>query len=180
MKAIPPFRGQKIPLSQRLISGAIGQDYVIKHYRKAKRVVKTKFPNMTGIIPSAKQKVSRHTFRKAVAFAQSIYRNSEKKREWQRKLRKPRRLFQALMKVYYKQKAERLFQNQIRLNRWRKNITQNSSLPQWQTPTILFALNQPVNCNLFSVVYSLRSSAISAGLPIRHPKIRHQPFLLFS
>jgi hypothetical protein len=56
-KAIPPFRGQYIPLSQRLVQGAIGELYVIKHYRKKRLVVKTKYPNMQGIIPSTKQKI---------------------------------------------------------------------------------------------------------------------------
>jgi hypothetical protein len=84
---------------------------------------------MQGIVPSSKQKVSRRTFRKAVAFAQAIYWNKEKKAEWRAKLRKPRRLFQALMKVYYKQKAERAFRNNQRLNKWRRTITANGGIP---------------------------------------------------
>jgi hypothetical protein len=141
-----------IPFSESLVRGAIGKLFVIKHYKRG-RIIKTKYPNMQGIVPSSKQKISRRTFRKAVQFAQAIYWNKEKKETWYRQLRKPRRLFQALMKVYYKQKAERTFRNNQRLNKWRRTLQTNGGVPATLTHTHL--CNSSLLLTLFAA-YSLQ------------------------
>jgi hypothetical protein len=165
MKAIPPFRGQPIPFSESLVRGAIGKAFVIKHYKKGK-IIKTKYPDMQGIKPSSKQKISRRTFRKAVAFAQAIYWNPEKKAEWKAKLRKPRRLFQALMKVYYKQKAERAFRNQQRLNKWRRTLQSNGGVPAAFTYTNRCDSSLLITpaCRLQLIANSLQLTAFSLPL----------------
>ena len=54
----------------RMIQGAIGKRFVIKHYSYG--IIMTRYPNMKNIIPTEKQKLRRRLFRKAVQYAQSI------------------------------------------------------------------------------------------------------------
>ena len=109
-----------------MIRGAIGKRFVIKHYKYG--VVKTKYPDMSRIISSEAQKMRRRLFKRAVAYAQKIYANSELKEEMRRILRRPRRLFQALMKEWFKQQKEKLFLNERRINRWRNNLSQSKTV----------------------------------------------------
>ena len=125
----PHVPKHQLTFLQRWVQGAIGKKYVVKHY-KGGRIVKTAYPNMKNIVPSSKQKISRRTFRKAVQFAQRIYWNPQKKVEWKKKLRKPWRLFQALMKVYYRRKRDKADQGLMRRNHWRRNVLLNGGLPK--------------------------------------------------
>lgn len=109
-----------------MIRGAIGKRFVIKHYKYG--VVKTKYPDMSRIIPSEAQKMRRRLFKRAVAYAQKIYANPELKEEMRKILRRPRRLFQALMKEWFKQQKEKLFLNERRINRWRNNLSQSKTV----------------------------------------------------
>jgi hypothetical protein len=115
---------KKVDFLTSLITGAIGKEYVVKHY--GKRVVVTRYPYMKGIIPSRKQKMRRSLFRKAVAYAQAVYADPVIKETKRRLLRRPKRLFQALMKEWFRKRRERKMLNQTRVNRWRRNIELNS------------------------------------------------------
>ena len=130
---------KRLPLIYRLIQGSIGKRFVIKHYKHG--IIKTKFPNMKNIIPTEAQKQRRRLFRLAVKYAQSIYANPVLKEEKRRLLRRPKRLFQALMKEWFKKRAERNFWNQRRLTQWKNNLVVDQptieSLSQLNNPTSL-------------------------------------------
>ena len=116
---------QRIPFLYTLLTGAIGKRFVIKHYKYG--VVMTRYPNMKNIIPSQAQKMRRRLFRKAVKYAQAIYANPALKEEKRKMLRRPKRLFQALMKEWFKKRQERQYWNERRLKIWRKNIDSHRS-----------------------------------------------------
>ena len=108
------------------VRGAIGKQFVMKRY--GNKTVVTRYPDMSGIVPSTKQKVRRRLFARAVRYAQSIYWKGELKAEWKRKLRRPRRLFQALMKQYYRQLARKREQNEGRIQKWQRNVVAHGDL----------------------------------------------------
>jgi hypothetical protein len=110
------------------ISGAIGKKMVVKQYRK--KTVITKYPDMSGVVPSEKQKVGRRLFARAVRYAQSIYRSPELKAGWRRRLRRPKRLFQALMKQYYKQIREKEERRNRRIRLWTRSVEANRGVLQ--------------------------------------------------
>lgn len=117
---------QRIPFLYTLIRGAIGKRFVIIHYSYG--IIMTRYPNMKNIIPSEAQKQRRRMFRKAVKYAQSVYANSALKEEMRKILRRPKRLFQALMKHWFKKRQERQYWNKRRLTIWKQNIEQNNSI----------------------------------------------------
>ena len=75
-----------------MIRGAIGKRFVVKHYQ-GHRVVITKYPDMTGIVPSEEQKLRRCLFKRAVRYAQKVYANPALKKERRKQLRRPKRVF---------------------------------------------------------------------------------------
>ena len=89
---------QPVRLLHTWIRGAIGHDFVIKHYRYG--VVKTKFPDMTKIIASAQQRKCRNLFKEAVDYANKVYADPVKKSEWTNKSRKKHRVFNYIIKEY--------------------------------------------------------------------------------
>lgn len=91
---------QPIPFHLSLVHGSIGKNYVVKHYRK--RIVITKFPDMTGIIASKGQKECRKVFKDAVAYAKAIIYNGEKKKMLRERAGSGRNLFNAAIKEYMK------------------------------------------------------------------------------
>ena len=109
-----------------MIRGAIAKSFVVKHYRGGKVVV-TKYPDMKNIVASEKQKVSRRLFRKAVKYAQKVFSNPALKEEKRRVLRRPRRLFQALMKEWFQLRKEREWRAERRIERWRRKVRENES-----------------------------------------------------
>ena len=109
-----------------MITGAIGKEFVVKHY--GSQVVVTRYPNMKGIKPSRKQKQRRSLFKKAVLYAQSIYANPVLKEEKRKMLRRPKRLFQALMKQWFKRYEERKAKCQQRISVWQKNYAMNKTV----------------------------------------------------
>ena len=115
-----------LPPSMFQVRGAIGKQFVMKRY--GKKTVVTRYPDMTRIVPTVKQKVRRRLFARAVRYAQSIYWKGELKAEWKRRLRRPRRLFQALMKQYYRQLARKREQNEGRILRWSRNVAASRCL----------------------------------------------------
>ncbi len=117
---------KRLPLRYRLVTGAIGKRFVIKHYSYG--IIMTRYPNMKNIIPSEAQKMRRRLFCKAVKYAQSVYAKPELKEEKRRILRRPKRLFQALMKEWFKIRSERQYWNARRLRTWEQNIHENKQL----------------------------------------------------
>ena len=92
------MKKEKIPLLLTWIRGAIGKEFVIKHYRYG--VVKTKFPDMTRIIASVQQRKCRNLFKEAVAYAKTVIADPVKKKEWQKKVRIKHRVFNRIIKEY--------------------------------------------------------------------------------
>ena len=80
------------------IQGQIGKKIVIKHY--GKKVVVTRYPDMSNIKPSKLQKVNRSRFAEAVAYAQSINNDPVKKAAYSRKLKKGERVYQKALKEF--------------------------------------------------------------------------------
>ena len=62
---------ERMPFYYRMIRGAIGRKFVVKHYEGG-RVVVTRFPDMSGIVATEKQRVRRDLFREAVVWAKWI------------------------------------------------------------------------------------------------------------
>ena len=114
---------KRIPFLYRLVRGAIGKRFVVKHYRGG-QVVVTRYPDMRGIIPSEEQKRRRRLFTRAVRYARKVYATPALKEERRRLLRRPHRLFQALMKDWFRTQKEKDYRRQRRLQR---------RLQRWQT-----------------------------------------------
>ncbi|HEX2607423.1 MAG TPA: hypothetical protein VHK91_08590 [Flavisolibacter sp.] len=110
----------ELSFKEKMIQGRIGKRYVIKHYKTYK--VKTKVPDMSNIIPSRGQKRQRRLFRLAVQYAQEIYWNPVKREEKERIYRRPWRLFQKLMKEWFKKRKAKREAAQRRLKIWRRNV----------------------------------------------------------
>ena len=92
------MKRKKIPLLLTMIRGAIGKEFVIKHYRYG--VVKTKFPDMTKIIASAGQRKCRNLFKEAVAYTKTVIADPVKKKEWEKKVKIKYRVFNRVIKEY--------------------------------------------------------------------------------
>ena len=92
------MKREPIPLLLTWTRGAIGKEFVIKHYRYG--VVKTKFPDMTKIIASASQRKCRNMFKEAVAYAKTVMADPVKKKEWQKKIKIKNRVFNRIIKEY--------------------------------------------------------------------------------
>lgn len=75
----------ELPLSLRIVRGAIGKEFVIKYYKYG--VIKTKFPDMTRIIASMQQRKCRNLFKDAVAYAKEVIADPERKQHWQKRIR---------------------------------------------------------------------------------------------
>jgi hypothetical protein len=115
---------KRLPLKYHFVRGRIGKLFVIKRY-KGGVVVMTRYPDMTNIIASEKQKLQRRLFKQAVKYAKEIFSNPSKKAEKKKELRRPRRLFQALMKEWFRKKASKDYSNRRRLRIWKTNIELN-------------------------------------------------------
>lgn len=83
-----------------MIQGQIGKTMVVKHY--GKKVVVTKAPDMSNIVPSTAQKANRSRFAEAVAWAKSIHNNSVLKAAYAKQARKSKTVYQYLVKAYLK------------------------------------------------------------------------------
>ena len=94
------MKKQKEPIRILLtwIRGAVGKEFVIKHYKYG--VVKTKFPDMTKIIASAPQRKCRNLFKEAVAYAKIVYGDPVKRKVWAAKTRKKHRVINFIIKQY--------------------------------------------------------------------------------
>lgn len=79
------------------ISGAVGKKIVYKQYKDGEVI--TKFPDMSRVIASKGQRTCRNVFKEAVAYAQSINNDPEKKKAY-RKSRKNQTVFNAAISEY--------------------------------------------------------------------------------
>ena len=87
-----------LPLSVKIVRGAIGKEYVIKHYKYG--VIKTKYPDMTRIIASVQQRKCRDLFKDAVAYAKEVIADAERKRQWQKRIRRRNGVYNEAVKYY--------------------------------------------------------------------------------
>jgi hypothetical protein len=81
------------------LAGAIGTQLVVR-VRNGKTFV-SKFPDMSKVKPSAKQRKEKSRFAKAVSFAQSIINNPAKKAAY--KVKKGQSVYNAAISDYLKQ-----------------------------------------------------------------------------
>ena len=88
----------KLPWLLTFVRGAIGKEYVIKHYRYG--IIKTKYPDMTKIVASPGQRSCRDLFKIAVKRAQKTMDNPEQRAAWLKKVRQKHRLFNQLVKHF--------------------------------------------------------------------------------
>ena len=96
MKRKKLFRNiPELPWSLKTIRGAIGKEYVIKHYSYG--AIKTKYPDMSKIIASTLQRKQRNLFKEGVAFAKIVMSDPVQKEVWLKKVRKKHRLFNYLV-----------------------------------------------------------------------------------
>jgi len=77
---------KKLPFEYNLIRGAIGKQFVIKHYRYG--IVKTKFPDMSKIRASKRQRSCRNLFSAAVVYARMINNDAKQKAVWLKRIKK--------------------------------------------------------------------------------------------
>ena len=80
------------------LSGQIGKNLVVKQYAYGEVV--SKFPDMGNIKPSKKQEEERSKFTKAVAFAQSVLNDTEKKLLYEKMLQPGQKLYHFVLKEY--------------------------------------------------------------------------------
>ena len=88
----------RLPWLLTFVRGAIGKEYVIKHYRYG--IIKTKYPDMTRIVASPGQRSCRDLFKTAVKRAQKTMDNPEQRAAWLKKVRQKHRLFNQLVKHF--------------------------------------------------------------------------------
>jgi hypothetical protein len=95
------FVMKKIPLLYRMIRGAVGKRFVVKHYKGGKIVI-TKYPDMSGIVLSGKQRVRRDLFREAVVYAKWIVGDEARKKAFRKTLpwKKRKHVYQAAIRLY--------------------------------------------------------------------------------
>lgn len=88
----------RLPLLLTFVRGAIGKEYVIKHYHYG--IIRTKYPDMTRIVASTGQRNCRYLFKEAVKQAQQVMADPVQKAAWLKKVRQRHRLFNQLVKHF--------------------------------------------------------------------------------
>ena len=91
-----------------MIRGAVGKEFVVKHYKGGKIVV-TKYPDMSGIVASGKQRERRDLFREAVVYARWIVADEERKKAFRKTLpwKKRRYVYQAAIRLYMSMQGDK-------------------------------------------------------------------------
>jgi hypothetical protein len=87
-----------LPLLLTYVRGAIGKEYVIKHYRYG--IIKTKYPDMSRIVASEGQRSCRSLFRESVARAQKVMADPVQKAAWLKKVRQKHLVFNMIIKAF--------------------------------------------------------------------------------
>ena len=85
------------PLLQQL-RGQIGQQIVVKQY--GNKTVISKYPDMSKVKASIKQKKNRSVFKEAVAYAKSINKDPEKRKDYLLKLKPLESIYHYALKEY--------------------------------------------------------------------------------
>ena len=80
------------------LSGTIGKQLVFKVYED--KTVVSRYPDMSRVKPSMWQKENRSLFKKAVAYAQSIIRDSEARQAYAAKLPEGKSVYHAALKEF--------------------------------------------------------------------------------
>ena len=101
----------EIRLLHRQITGAIGKQFVIKHYSYG--AIRTKYPDMSKVKATIKQRKCRTTFQDAVAYAKTVISDPVLKAQWQNKLRRHNGVYNAAIKEYMlREKNKKLLDKQ--------------------------------------------------------------------
>jgi len=79
------------------LKGRVGE-LIFKKY--GNKMVVSKVPDMSGIKPTKKQKAKRSRFKEAVAYAQAIVRDPEKKAAYKKTLRRGKQVYQSAIREY--------------------------------------------------------------------------------
>ena len=104
-------RKPEIRFLHRHIQGAIGKEYVIKQYTYG--AGRTKYPDMSRIIASTRQRKCRNVFKEAVRYAKSVIANPALKAQWQKRLRKHNSVYNVAIKEYMlREKRKKLLDEQ--------------------------------------------------------------------
>ncbi|MCU7552834.1 hypothetical protein OCK74_27190 [Chitinophagaceae bacterium LB-8] len=98
-----------------IIRGSIGKCFVVKHYRGnkkkklKKRIVITRYPDMSGVVASEKQRVRRDLFKEAVVYAQWILSDKERKEAFRKSLprKKRKHVYQAAIRLYMNMQGDK-------------------------------------------------------------------------
>jgi hypothetical protein len=101
--------GKQVPrLLLSIIRGAIGKKFVVKHY-KGRKIVITKFPDMSGIVASEKQRVRRDLFGEAVVYAKWIISDAERRKAFRKTLPRKKRgkVYHAAIQLYMWMQGDR-------------------------------------------------------------------------
>ncbi|MEO8769395.1 MAG: hypothetical protein ABI402_04905 [Ferruginibacter sp.] len=141
---------QALPFSLTLIRGAIGKEFVIKHYKDG--AVKTKYPDMSGIVATVRQRKCRNLFKEAVAYAKEVIADVERKRCWQEKLRKRNAVYNAAVKEYMLREKKEKQQQLLETNRLLRN-----AVKKWQEENGIVVKEVQVvdDMNIASMVHAL-------------------------
>lgn len=83
------------------LSGAIGKQLVFKKY--GKKTVVSKYPDMSKVKPSTRQKTQRSLFAKAVSYAKRIRYTPALYDAYKAKLKKGQSVYQEALKEYMQQ-----------------------------------------------------------------------------
>ena len=99
----PPFSNIKPPLKKR---GRINKEsMLIKNY--GDKAVVSRVPDMSNVVPTAKQIKAKGCFAKAVAYAQAIIADPIQKAAYQKKLLKGKTVYHTALKEYMKNNQNR-------------------------------------------------------------------------
>ncbi|MCU7550720.1 hypothetical protein OCK74_16500 [Chitinophagaceae bacterium LB-8] len=98
-----------------IIRGSIGKCFVVKHYRGnkkkkwKKRIIVTRYPDMSGIIASEQQRECRNLFKEAVVYARWIISDPERKKAFRKTLprKKRKHVYQAGIRLYMRMQGDK-------------------------------------------------------------------------
>jgi hypothetical protein len=79
-------------------SGKIGKDFVIKQYNG--NTIVSKYPDMSKVVQTKKQKNVQTKFAKAVAFAREVINTPSLKAQWQLKTTEGKTIYNTALKWY--------------------------------------------------------------------------------
>jgi hypothetical protein len=91
---------EPLPFLLQFARGAIGKEFVIKRSRYKGCRIKTKYPDMTRIVSSMAQRKCRDLFREAVLYAKEVIADTERKRQWQKRIRRRNGVYNEAVKYY--------------------------------------------------------------------------------